>query len=312
MLQPKVLVADDSLMMRRLLESCLCDWGYQVVTARDGGEAWDLLSSADPPRIAILDWMMPVHSGLELCQLVRGQERVNYTYVILLTSKSLREEIVEGLSAGADDYVVKPFDRHELEVRIRAGRRIVDLQAALLAAQEALRVQATRDPLLGIWNRASILEILDRELARACREQRPLGLAMLDVDHFKEVNDTFGHQIGDAILVEVASRVQAAVRAYDSFGRYGGEEFLLVLPGCDQAGLESHADRLRQTLAASPFVGGGQEVSLTASFGLSVAAPGRPMTSDQLISAADDALLTCKRLGRNRVVLSRIVAGDDD
>lgn len=140
---------------------------------------------------------------------------------------------MEGLSAGADDYVVKAFEKQELEVRLRAGRRIIDLQAELVAAQAALMEQATRDALTRIWNRASILEALDREVIRSQREKRGLGVLMIDLDHFKLINDSYGHQAGDEALRKTARRMQAAIRPYDSLGRYGGEEFLMVVPGCD-------------------------------------------------------------------------------
>jgi diguanylate cyclase (GGDEF)-like protein len=295
----RVLVADDSLVMRRLLESTLEGWGYQVTSARDGDEAWSVLSSDDPPRIAILDWMMPGHSGLELCQLLRQQERPDYTYIILLTSKSQREDIVEGLRSGSDDYIVKPFDRHELEVRLRVGRRIIDLQSQLLEAQAALRDQATRDGLTRIWNRASILEILERESTRARREHRPLGVVMMDIDHFKLINDTLGHQVGDEALKETVHRVGEGVRGYDAFGRYGGEEFLIVVPGCDEKNLIQYAERLRGVIEAAPYELAGRELHVTASFGASALMPGATATPDMLIRAADLALYDAKRSGRN-------------
>jgi diguanylate cyclase (GGDEF)-like protein len=297
----RVLVADDSLVMRRLLESTLGSWGYEVLSAKDGDEAWLALSSADPPKIAILDWMMPGHSGLEVCQMIRQKAGPDYTYTILLTSKSQREDIVEGLRAGADDYVVKPFDRHELEVRIRVGRRIIDLQAQLLEAQAALREQATRDALTKAWNRASILEILGRETSRALRERRPLGVVMMDIDHFKTINDTFGHVAGDEALKELALRVGGGMRSYDFFGRYGGEEFLFVVPGCEDKNLLTYAERLRGLIEAAPFNLLAKEIPVTASFGACALMPGDEATPDQLIKAADQALYEAKRSGRNCV-----------
>jgi diguanylate cyclase (GGDEF)-like protein len=297
----RVLVADDSLVMRRLLESTLDSWGYEVTSAKDGDEAWITLSSDDPPKIAILDWMMPGHSGLEVCQMVRQQAGPDYTYIILLTSKSQREDIVEGLRSGADDYVVKPFDRHELEVRLRVGRRIIDLQAQLLEAQAALRDQATRDALTRVWNRASILEILSRETARALREQRPLGVVMMDIDHFKTINDSHGHLAGDEALKEMAFRLSGGMRSYDFFGRYGGEEFLFVVPGCEDRHLTAYAERLRGLIEEVPFRLVGKDLPVTASFGASALMPGDEATPDQLIKAADQALYEAKRSGRNCV-----------
>ena len=297
----KVLVADDSLVMRRLLESMLAGWGYDVVSAKDGSEAWTYLEAENHPQLAILDWMMPDVTGLELCRRVRGLKRSNYTYILLLTSKGLREDMVEGLSAGADDYVVKPFDKHELEVRLRAGRRIIDLQTELMKAQEALREQATHDALTKVFNRASILNILESEVIRAHRERRPLGVVMADLDHFKQVNDVWGHQAGDQALREAARRFLPVMRSYDSVGRYGGEEFLAVIPGCDQSSVQAQAERLRHALEAEPLRLGGQELQLTCSFGATSTVPGEDATVEQIVRAADEALYAAKRNGRNRV-----------
>ncbi len=162
----RVLIADDSLLSRRLLEETLKGWGYEVSAAADGAEAWRILSGENPPTLAIFDWMMPGFTGPELCQKIRENARERYTYILLLTSRAERHDLVEGMDAGADDYVTKPFEREELQVKLRAGRRIIDLQEELLATREALRVQATRDYLTQLWNRSSILEILERELAR--------------------------------------------------------------------------------------------------------------------------------------------------
>ncbi|MFZ5929332.1 MAG: GGDEF domain-containing protein [Acidobacteriota bacterium] len=298
----KVLVADDSLVMRRLLEASISSWGYQPVSAADGDQAWEILASPDPPSIAILDWMMPGLSGLAICRRLRERQASPYIYVILLTSRGLREDIVEGLNAGADDYVVKPFDKHELEVRLRAGRRIIELQAELISAQASLREQAMRDPLTGIWNRASILDTLERELDRARRGSSPLGLLLLDLDHFKQLNDTRGHQFGDHALRAFTQRIQSAVRSYDAFGRYGGEEFLILAPGCGEQDLVRQADRLRAAVAGSPFDIEGAAVPLTVSIGASSVEPGVRVSSIDLIRAADDALYEAKRTGRNRVV----------
>ncbi|MBN9659921.1 MAG: diguanylate cyclase [Acidobacteria bacterium] len=304
----KILVADDSLLMRRLLESTLQGWGYEVVTASSGDEAWACLQQEDAPPLAILDWMMPVHTGPELCRLMRTLARPVYTYIILLTSRALREDIVEGLGAGADDYVIKPFDKHELEVRLRAGRRIIDLQAELMRAQEALRIQATRDGLTRTWNRAAILEILDREVIRASREHRPLGVVMLDLDHFKRINDEYGHLCGDAALSEAAHRVAGCIRAYDAFGRYGGEEFLVVVPGAEDSGLISHAERLRIAIESSPFSLNGQNVNITASFGACTMVPSDSSDAELLLRSADNALYEAKHRGRNSVVFHPVAS----
>jgi diguanylate cyclase (GGDEF)-like protein len=297
----KVLIADDSLVMRRLLQATLEGWGFEVVCAADGAEALACLQGEDPPRMAILDWMMPVMTGPEVCRMVRDLRSETYTYLILLTSKSQREDIVEGMGAGADDYVVKPFDKHELEVRLRAGRRILDLQAALLQAQEALTEQATKDALTGCWNRRVILETLERETERAERERRNLAVVMLDLDHFKSVNDTYGHGAGDEALRQVVQRVTSAIRGYDWIGRIGGEEFLLVLPGCDELQTLSHAERLRNSIERTPVDFDGQQIGITVSVGATSLQPGLGITPQLLVRSADAALYTAKRQGRNRV-----------
>jgi diguanylate cyclase (GGDEF)-like protein len=298
----KILIADDSIVSRHLLEATLRKWGYEVVVACDGVEAWEELQKADPPAIAILDWVMPGLTGPEVCLRVRQQNREPYTYLLLLTSKSLKEDLIEGMESGADDYITKPFDQHELKVRLRAGTRITKLQSELLSAREALREQATKDSLTRIWNRSSILEMLERELARAEREHRSLGVVLTDLDKFKNVNDTHGHLAGDAVLREAARRMATAIRAYDAIGRYGGEEFLIILPGCDESSCIVQADRMRRALRDMAMELGDVSLTLTASFGVTSFAPHSHVCGETLIRTADEALYKAKRQGRDQVV----------
>jgi diguanylate cyclase (GGDEF)-like protein len=273
----QILIADDSLVSRHLLDATLRKWGYEVVVACDGAEAWDLLQRDSAPPLAILDWMMPGMTGPQVCSLVRQRAREPYTYILLLTSKSLKEDLIEGMESGADDYIIKPFDQHELKVRLRAGTRLVDLQAQLLSAREALRV------------------------SRGQREKAPVGIVMLDLDHFKTINDTYGHFAGDAVLKEAARRMLSTIRQYDSMGRYGGEEFLVLFPGCDQESTLAKAERLRNHLANEPLLLTETTITLTASFGATTALPGVENDAESLIRTADDALYRAKKLGRNRV-----------
>ena len=303
----RVLIAEDDPISRRVLETMLTRWGYEITVACDGTEAWDFLSEADSPRLAILDWMMPGRSGVEVCRLLReAEEEDRYHYVILLTAKGRQEDIIEGMNAGADDYITKPFDSGELKVRLGAAKRILDLQTQLIAAREALREQATHDSLTGLWNRAAILAMLNGEINRSAREQRSVGVIMVDVDNFKSINDTFGHKAGDLVLAEAARRMVSTTRPYDRIGRYGGEEFLIVVPGCDLNSARSAAERIRADLAAEPITISEQvSVSMTVSIGVSSTVGGEECEAATLVYLADEALYRAKNAGRNRVELTQ-------
>ncbi len=300
----RILIADDSVVSRHLLDATLRRWGYEVVIACDGNEAWRILQAEDAPKIAILDWMMPGLTGPEVCSRVRAnlKDKDLYTYILLLSSKSQREDLIEGMESGADDYLTKPFDQHELQVRLRPGLRIIQLQHELIAAREDLREQATKDFLTSVWNRSSILDILNRELQRGVREGRPVGLVIADLDHFKSVNDTYGHFAGDAVLREFVRRIAGSIRPYDAIGRYGGEEFLMVLPGCDAAATVRQAERMRAALANEPMFFNEESKLITCSFGATSWVQGMDPAEEALIRVADDALYRAKRQGRNRVV----------
>jgi diguanylate cyclase (GGDEF)-like protein len=297
----KVLIADDEAVSRRLLESSLRRWGYEVIVAQTGLEASKILMSPDAPKLAVLDWMMPDLDGVQICQMIRRNKPEPYTYVLLVTGKRTQGDIVAGLEAGADDYVTKPFDAAELKVRLRTGKRILYLQEQLISARESLRDQATHDPLTELWNRAAILEILSSELGRAQRQGASVGISMIDLDHFKAINDTHGHQTGDEVLRRVSQALLSAVRRYDSVGRYGGEEFIVVMPGCDISNAMAHAERLRKTVAAITIQAPSAELQLTASFGVTVYDDQNSVEAFDLIQAADMALYRAKHDGRNRV-----------
>ncbi len=300
----RILVADDQALDRSILRIALEKWGYVVTEATDGNEAVTALSSADAPNIAILDWMMPGMSGPEICEHVRYQENERYTYILLLTSKDAKEDLLQGLSSGADDYIIKPVDMHELQVRLRAGRRIIELQEELIATREELRVQATRDFLTGVWNRGMIMRKVHEEIDRASRKGEAIGIVMCDIDHFKQINDTHGHPAGDAVLVEVSRRMQDAIRSYDSLGRFGGEEFLVVCPTTDATGILQLGERLRDVVAATPVEADGQRIPVTISLGVTAHDCSKTCEIDRFVSEADAALYAAKRNGRNRVEIS--------
>jgi diguanylate cyclase (GGDEF)-like protein len=296
-----VLVAEDNPVFQSMLRSMLTKWGYDARITKNGLEAWEAMQAADAPRLAVLDWMMPYMDGVEVCRRIRTAAHEPYVYVLLLTARTESQDLVEGMEAGADDYLTKPFNAQELRVRLRAGRRILDLQQQLMEAREALRVQATHDALTGLLNRGRVVEILFAEIARSARERRPLAVLMVDLDHFKQINDTHGHQAGDAVLREAARRMQAVTRHYDAPGRYGGEEFLIVLPGCGARDGYVQAERIREAFAREPFAAGGESMAVTCSIGVSSSDACADGEACRLIREADEALYDAKNRGRNRV-----------
>jgi len=294
----KILVAEDDSVTRQLLKISLERWQYEVSLATDGTQAMEILIGENAPQLAILDWVMPGTDGIDICRELRKREGGSYVYTVLLTSKAAKEDLLQGLDSGADDYLVKPFDLLELRARLRSGQRIIALHNQLIQAREAMREQATRDALTGAWNRGAILEILQREFDRSRRIHSRLTALMLDLDHFKRINDTHGHQAGDAVLREVAKRVQSVLRPYDCLGRYGGEEFVVVVSGCDAACAIGLAGRLRNSVAATPIKTATDTIPVTLSLG--VATLGEDISPESLIRRADEALYRAKEAGRNR------------
>jgi len=297
----RILVAEDDPGLRRLLQEILAYWGYEVVVARDGFEAWQVLQADDAPQLAVFDWMMPGIDGVEICRKVRQVQDRPYTYILLLTSQQRDEDVVTGMEAGADDYLTKPFRHNELRVRLRAGRRIIELQNELLTAREILEHKASHDSLTGLWNHEEILGILRQELARGERSGDCLSVIMTDIDHFKSVNDTYGHMVGDEVLRSVVQRMQSLVRSYDFIGRYGGEEFLFVLPGCCGECTVAFAERLRLRVAGGSIDTSEGMIRVTISLGLASSAIKGGWDADSLVKAADAALYRAKQGGRNRV-----------
>ena len=300
----KILIADDESVSRRMLQGLLEKWGYDVVSAEDGNTAWENLKAPNAPRMALLDWMMPGQNGVDVCRALRKLRPDPYTYILLLTAKDAKESVVEGLESGADDYLTKPYNPQELKARIRVGLRLLDLEDNLVQAREAMRFKATHDTLTGAWNRGSILETLDREVSRSQREAHSLGVLIADVDHFKAVNDNYGHLAGDTVLREVTRRMQTDVRSYDAVGRYGGEEFLILLPGCSGSDTQIKAERLRDAIFRETIATLAGNLTVTMSIGGVATADWPGETANQILQMADSALYRAKGNGRNRTAMA--------
>jgi diguanylate cyclase (GGDEF)-like protein len=306
----RLLIVEDEPSSLHLLDALLRRWGHETVLARSGREAWEILRAPRPPPLVILDWMMPGMNGLELCRKVRELDPELRPYIILVTSKESKKDLVTGINAGADDYLVKPFEPEELRVRVHAGERIVKTETAMLTAKETFRYQATHDDMTGLPNHAYGMAALWREFSRSERTGRPVSVVLADLDDFKLINDRYGHAAGDRILVEAARRMSSKMRPYEVLSRYGGEEFLAVLCECDAPEAKKMAERLRSALADEPFIIGGKKVALTASFGVASARAGDTVI-ETLVHRADEALYRAKAQGRNRVKVAktRVAAG---
>lgn len=298
----QALVVDDSAVYRKLIGDHLRSWGFGVTLATTGSEAWHILEQPDAPKLVLLDWVLPDLDGIELCKRIRQAGSSGpYVYVILLTSKEGRQNMLHAMEAGADDYLVKPFDELEMKARLLVGKRILDLQEELVSARESMRQAATHDSLTGLLNRGEILCMFQRELERARRERTSVGAILCDIDHFKNVNDTLGHLFGDEALREIGRRLQSQLRVYDGVGRYGGEEFLMILPNCDLPNTMLRANELRKIIASTPVLCSGVERPITMSMGVAVSAGDGKNELEALLNQADAGLYAAKEKGRNRV-----------
>jgi len=297
----KILVADDDPVTLHKVVYRLRQWGHEVISCTDGDSAWNMLEGGMIPNVVILDWMMPGINGPELCLKIRARKDCLYVYIVLLTGKNNPEDLIVGLDAGADDYLTKPFHLGELEARLRAGKRVVDLQNELIGARETLRIQAMHDSLTQLLNHGAILDSLLGEINRGHREQQPLSLILADLDGFKKVNDSYGHVVGDQVLVEVARRMRNCLRSYDAIGRYGGEEFLVVMPNSEDSQALQLAERIRLAVSSEPFRLPQVDLTITVSQGVVTWMKPESVPIEQLIQAADRALYSVKNSGRNGV-----------
>ncbi|MEO9061137.1 MAG: diguanylate cyclase [Nitrosospira sp.] len=289
----KILIAEDDTPSRLVFGAILRKLGHAVTAVADGREAWKAWQQNDYPLV-ISDWMMPDIDGLELCKMIRAEHSLQYTYIILLTSMDGKGSYLEGMKAGADDFITKPFDEEYLATRLHVAERI-------LALHKTLHLQATHDFLTGLWNRGAIMDNLQKELVRAERWRTPISVIMVDLDHFKQVNDTYGHSTGDALLCEAASRICALLRPSDRAGRYGGEEFLIIIPNCARDDALNLAERIRRSISEKPVDIESESIFMTISLGVATHGGEDAAT---LIGVADKALYRAKKAGRNRVEFS--------
>ncbi|MDX1584088.1 MAG: diguanylate cyclase [Thermoanaerobaculia bacterium] len=298
----RVLIADDSPIYRTILRAILEKKGFIVEEVEDGVKALQVLTSDEPPQIAVLDWVMPGLTGPQICRRVRGRgDDVPYIYLFLVSAKNRIEDLKEGLASGADDYLSKPFVPDELEARISVAQRTAHLHAELAKTREKLWNSSVKDELTEIWNRRGIEEQLETVMERDSSSGRPLSLIMMDIDHFKRINDEHGHPAGDEILHAVASRICSGLRGSDQVGRFGGEEFMVVLPETDAQQAIRIAERIRQAIARNPVKTEDGMVDVSASLGVATAGATEDVPIAELITRADDALYRAKETGRNRI-----------
>ena len=298
----RILIADDDVTSRLVLAGVLKKNGHDVVVTVDGTDAWEALQRPDAPKLAILDWMMPGLAGVEVCRRVRTLPSDEPPYIIILTSRGEKSDIVAGLDAGADDYLAKPFDPGEFQARVAVGGRMIELQASLRTARDALNHEAGHDPLTGALNRRAFSDILSRELSAERRHAHGLALGICDVDQFKKINDTHGHQVGDEVLCGLVRLIEGTLRGHDVLGRHGGDEFVVLTGYAGENDAVTPYERARAVVADTPVATRAGNVSIAISFGVAVWRAGE--SQDDLLAAADAALYRAKEGGRNRVCLA--------
>lgn len=295
----RILLVDDDNVTQRLLSRAVQQAGFDPVVVADGNVAWERLQQEFFP-ILVADWMMPGLDGPSLIRLVRQGSFPGYVYTILLTSRQAFDDRLDGLEAGADDFLTKPVDLRELRARLAVAMRIIKLETRLREANTKLAYQATHDRLTDVFNRPAITGYAESELLRAQRSARSVSLLLLDLDHFKAINDQYGHQVGDDALCHVVQRMLGSVRPYDWVGRWGGEEFLVVLPDTTYQQALMVAERVRANIANTPLVlDSGDTITMTVSGGIATAHYDHPVSVDTLFLQADQALYQAKANGRN-------------
>lgn len=293
----RILVAEDDPVTRRLLQGLLEKWGHKVVATTNGLAALNILQSEDAPQLAVLDWMMPGIDGLEICRHIRQRAVAPYIYILLLTGKSEKQDMIAAMDAGADDYIAKPFDSRELRARLRAGERVLNLESELINARETLRKQATHDPLTGLPNRLLFSDRLKNKLEDSKRHNKQLAVLFLDLDHFKVVNDTLGHNVGDMLLMVVGERLKECLGDNTTFARMGGDEFTILSEIDSPEEASGIAEGILRSLSEAVFVDN-REFFVSCSIGISVF-PSDGEDVETLVKNADTAMYRAKEKGRN-------------
>ena len=290
----RILLAEHETALCRLVESLLSKWGHDAVVAHDVNEVWSAFYEADLPDLVILDWMMPDLDGAKLCQRIRERTDDSYVYVLMLTAEERRQDIVDGMGAGSDDYITKPFDARELRARLRVGQRILELQMSLLATQNAAKAQAARDALTGMWTSDVVMDILKGEMNRTRREWISLSVIATRIEGLDRVRETMGSQAYEETIKEVAKRIRDSVRSYDVLGRYGEREFLALVPGCDEDRAQIVVDRIRRITNGESFGTSEGNVPLKVSMGIASLSGEQTIDPAHFVRSAEDALERAK------------------
>lgn len=289
-----LLVAEDATIIPSALRAMLAWWGFSTVIAGNGAEAWQILASADAPRFVIVDWVTPGMDAVEFCRRLRASESGESIYLMLLIARQNSADLAAAISAGADDFLRKPFDAHELRARVRAGRRIVELREEICLARQELQKAETRDPLTSLCNRPSIVSALERLLAAGGNP----AILLADLDRFRLINDMFGAAAGDSALADFARRLEAAAPPPAMVGRYAGDEFLVLLPGSDEVHANDCADRIRAATAGKPFTFGAAAFPATS---MVIIVHSRHSNATALLREAEETLASAKRESRERL-----------
>lgn len=298
----KILVADDDRVSLMMMRRMLLQSGFEVTTASDGPGAVEGVLQQGGPRLLLLDWMMPSLNGPEVCKRIRAAKTRGYVYIVLLTAKDTKDDLIAGLEAGADDFLTKPCHPEELTARLRAGQRVLSLEDGLVQARDEMHFKATHDALTTVLNRGAIVQELADHLARVRYQHESSAVLLCDVDHFKHINDTYGHPVGDEILQGVARRLESVALKSDAVGRFGGEEFMLLLNKIDMKRLMALGENVCEVISSGPIETSAGSIRVSISLGaLGIGCRDRG-TLDDILKAADRLLYRAKREGRNRAV----------